>query len=74
MTEYQVQEWPDMPGDGGGDAIVFSSEWPADEWRRFKSYYEAWGWVMDDAVGGDTITVLEPHHGRRNDDGPPWLT
>jgi hypothetical protein len=67
MTHYRIQEWPDMPGEDGGDAIVFSSEWPAGDWERHRSWSEAWYWVGGNAEPGDTVEVLPDMPGQRLD-------
>lgn len=57
-----------MDGDGEeGDAIVFSSDWPAEDWERIKSPYEAWQWLGGNTQPGDTIEVLAPVSGLRDD-------
>lgn len=69
MTDYRIQEWPDMPGDGGeGDAIIFSSDWPTEDWERHKSSTVAWLWLEGNTNPGDTIEVLPPEPGTRSDD------
>jgi hypothetical protein len=61
MSEYRIQERPDMPGDGGeGDAVIFCSDWPADTYDRHKSSGEAWLWLGGELGPGDTVLVLEP--------------
>lgn len=72
MTHYRVQEWPIMPGDGGnGDAIIFSSEWPPEDWQRHKSWHEAWDWLAGNVEPGDMIEVLPPKSGQRLDGYAP---
>lgn len=68
MTHYRVQHWPDMPGDGGnGDAIIFRSDWPPEDWERQKSWWEAWMWLEGTVEPGDTVEVLPAMAGRRDD-------
>jgi hypothetical protein len=61
-----------MPGDGGhGDAIVFSTDWPSEDWERQKSWCDAWMWLEGNAEPGDTIEVLPPMTGQRLDSYAP---
>jgi hypothetical protein len=55
-----------MPGEEG-DAIIFSSEWPTEDWERHKSWHEAWNWLEGNAEPGDTVEVLPVMHGPRAD-------
>lgn len=67
MTTYRVQEWPDMPGDGEGDAIIFGDDWPAQDYERHKSWEVAWLWLSGNTNPGDTVVVLESQDGHRDD-------
>lgn len=66
MTTYRIQEWPDMPGDGEGDAIIFGDGWP-DVYERHKSWEEAWQWLAGNAESDDVVVVLESQDGHRDD-------
>ena len=45
-----------MPRDGEhGDAIIFSTDWPAQDWDRHKSWYDAWQWL-----GGHVVARTQP--------------
>jgi hypothetical protein len=58
---FRIQERPNMPGDDGGDALIFSDD---PDWGeapdRHKSWSEAWAWLGGNLLPGDVITVLEP--------------
>jgi len=61
-----------MPGDGGeGDAIIFSSDWPSNDWMRYKSWDEAWMQLSGDCEPGDTVEVLPAMAGQRGNDYAP---
>lgn len=85
MTHYRIQHWPDMRGDTPlewhyygdtaeeyerGDTIIFSTEWPPNDWERHKSWHEAWMWLSGTADPGDTIEILPTKTGTRDDNYP----
>jgi hypothetical protein len=62
-----------MPRDGEhGDAMIFSTDWPAQDWDRHKSWYDAWQWLGGSANSGDAIEVLDP--GNSGDPGHTGAT
>lgn len=67
MTHYKVQEWPDVVGDDGGDAIIFSSDWPKGDWERHKSWEAAFSWLSGNMSHGDTLESLGAKYGHRPD-------
>ena len=61
MTTFRVQEFPDMH-----DVIVFSTDWDFDDWRRLGSWEEAWEFFAGIAKPFDTVHVLPPVTGQRD--------
>ena len=71
LTHFKVQEWPDMRGTWyGGDAIVFRSDWPNNDWQCHESWDAAWDYLAGNCEPGDTVEVLKEGRGRRLDTYP----